>query len=173
MTVKLLTKHHFEFLILKGGCTGLYESTLDKLPHWWKSHVTSHLVLPRGRYSFSHRNKYAYDHGDGGLIYKGWFLQFILYLAVKSMHIKKTNKSDISLYFHCSVGFFGLPLTFSIRLMHFPSELQTPKTFLFVNENIKCMWICIFLVRTLQIYFFLFLHFQLLHFQWWNIAYNL
>ena len=28
MTVKLLTEHHFEFLSLTGGCTGLSESTL-------------------------------------------------------------------------------------------------------------------------------------------------
>ena len=31
MTVKLLTEHHLEFLSLKGGCTGLSESTLDTL----------------------------------------------------------------------------------------------------------------------------------------------
>ena len=28
MTVMLLTEHHLEFLSLKGGCTGLPESTL-------------------------------------------------------------------------------------------------------------------------------------------------
>ena len=30
MSVKLLTEHHLEFLSLKGGCTGLSESTLVK-----------------------------------------------------------------------------------------------------------------------------------------------
>ena len=30
MTLKLLTEHHLEFLSLKGGCTGLSESTLVK-----------------------------------------------------------------------------------------------------------------------------------------------
>ena len=30
MTVKLLTKHHLEFLSLKGGCRGSPESTLVK-----------------------------------------------------------------------------------------------------------------------------------------------
>ena len=30
MSVKLLTKHNLEFLSLKGGCTGLSESTLVK-----------------------------------------------------------------------------------------------------------------------------------------------
>ena len=39
MSVKLLTEHNFEFLSLKGGCTGSSESTLVKIPHCWKSHV--------------------------------------------------------------------------------------------------------------------------------------
>ena len=43
MTVKLLTEHNLEFLRLKRGCTGSSESTLDKMPHCWKSHVTAHL----------------------------------------------------------------------------------------------------------------------------------
>ena len=46
MTVKLLTEHHLEFLSLKGGCKGSYESTLVKIPHCWKSHVTAHMFLP-------------------------------------------------------------------------------------------------------------------------------
>ena len=37
MTVKLLTEHHLEFLSLKGGCTGSFESALVKMPHGWKS----------------------------------------------------------------------------------------------------------------------------------------
>ena len=41
---KLLTEHNFEFLSLTEGCTGSSESTLDKIPHCWKSHVTAHLV---------------------------------------------------------------------------------------------------------------------------------
>ena len=44
MTVKLLPKQHLEFLSLKGGCTGLSESTLVKMPHCWKSHVTAHIL---------------------------------------------------------------------------------------------------------------------------------
>ena len=48
MTVKLLTEHNLEFLGLKVGCTGLYESTLVKTPHCWKSHVTAQ---PRMLYS--------------------------------------------------------------------------------------------------------------------------
>ena len=44
MSVKLLTEHHLEFLSLKGGCTGLSESTLVKMPPCWKSHVTAHFI---------------------------------------------------------------------------------------------------------------------------------
>ena len=45
MTVKLLTEHHFDFLSLKGSCTGLSESTCVKIPHCWKSHVAAHLYF--------------------------------------------------------------------------------------------------------------------------------
>ena len=44
MTVKLLTEHNLEFLSLKGGCTGLSESTLVKMPHCLKSHVMAQLL---------------------------------------------------------------------------------------------------------------------------------
>ena len=44
MIVKLLTEHHLEFLSLKGGCRGSSESTLVKMPHCWKSHL-SYIVL--------------------------------------------------------------------------------------------------------------------------------
>ena len=42
MSVKLLTEHDLEFLSLKGGCTGFSASTIVKIPHCWKSHVTAH-----------------------------------------------------------------------------------------------------------------------------------
>ena len=44
MSVKLLTEHHLEFLSFKGGCTGLYDSTLVKMPHCWKSHVAGQIT---------------------------------------------------------------------------------------------------------------------------------
>ena len=44
-SVKLLTEHHFEFLIIKEGCTCSSESTLVEMPHCWKSHVTAHLYF--------------------------------------------------------------------------------------------------------------------------------
>ena len=43
ITVMLLTKHHLEFLSLKGCCTGLSESTLVKMSHCWKSYAASHI----------------------------------------------------------------------------------------------------------------------------------
>ena len=45
ITIKLLTEHHFEFLSLKGGCTGSSESTLVRMPHCWKSHVAAHFPI--------------------------------------------------------------------------------------------------------------------------------
>ena len=44
MSVKLLTEHNLEFLSLKGGYTGSFESTLVKMPHCWKSHVTAQFL---------------------------------------------------------------------------------------------------------------------------------
>ena len=55
MIVKLLTEHRLEFLSLKVDCRGSSESTLVKMPHCWKSHVTAQTftgILKRmGRYS--------------------------------------------------------------------------------------------------------------------------
>ena len=48
MIVKLLTEHHFEFLSLKGGCTGPSEFTHVKMPHCWKYHATAHLSVNPG-----------------------------------------------------------------------------------------------------------------------------
>ena len=45
MSIKLLTEHHLEFLSLKGGCIGSYESPLVKMPHCWKSRVTAHIYV--------------------------------------------------------------------------------------------------------------------------------
>ena len=45
MSVKLLTEHYLVFLSLQGGCTGSSESTIVKMPHYWKSHVAVHFIL--------------------------------------------------------------------------------------------------------------------------------
>ena len=44
MNFKPLTEHHLEFQSLKGGCTGLSQSTLVKMQHCWKSHAAAHFV---------------------------------------------------------------------------------------------------------------------------------
>ena len=45
MNIKLLMEHHLEFLSLKGGYTGSFESTLVKMPYCWKSHVEAHKMF--------------------------------------------------------------------------------------------------------------------------------
>ena len=50
----LLTVYNLEFLSLKGGCTDSSESTLVKIPNYWKSHVAAHLkskILESGQVS--------------------------------------------------------------------------------------------------------------------------
>ena len=45
MIVKLLNEYHLEFLSLKGGCRGSFESTHVKMPHCWKSRALAQLCL--------------------------------------------------------------------------------------------------------------------------------
>ena len=52
MNIKLLTEHHLEFLSLTGGCSGLSESTLVKMPHCWKP-LVSRLIF-RGSNSLTY-----------------------------------------------------------------------------------------------------------------------
>ena len=48
MNVKLPTEHHLGFLSLKRGCTGSSETTLVKMAHCWKSHVTAQILCNVG-----------------------------------------------------------------------------------------------------------------------------
>ena len=43
MTFKIMTEQNLEFPSLKGGCICSSESSLVKMPHCWKSHVTAHI----------------------------------------------------------------------------------------------------------------------------------
>ena len=54
MSVKLLTEYHLEFLSLKGDCIGSSESTIDKIPHCRKSHVTAQIYPALVGSVFSH-----------------------------------------------------------------------------------------------------------------------
>ena len=53
MIVKLLTEHHLEFLSLKGGCTGLSESTLVKMSNCWKSCALAQMLKLMGKEIFT------------------------------------------------------------------------------------------------------------------------
>ena len=65
MNVKLLTECHLEFLSLKGGCTGLSESTLVKMPHCWKSHATAPMILKMDYIASSRYTTRIYEGLDG------------------------------------------------------------------------------------------------------------
>ena len=45
LCVKLLAEHYLEFLSVKGGCTGLSEYTLVKMPHGWIQRVAAQMGL--------------------------------------------------------------------------------------------------------------------------------
>ena len=47
MTVKLLTAHDLKFQNLKGDCTGSPQSTLVKMPHCWKPHMSQLNLLKK------------------------------------------------------------------------------------------------------------------------------
>ena len=55
MSVKLLTDQHLEFLSLKGGCKGSSESTIAKMAHCWKSHVSLLSILSKADPGFLER----------------------------------------------------------------------------------------------------------------------
>ena len=59
-----MTEHHLEFLSLIGGCTGLSESTLVKMPHCWKSHVTAHFTTTN--------EMIRHWSGDGFVVEEPW-----------------------------------------------------------------------------------------------------
>ena len=46
--IRLIARAPLVFLILTGGCTGSSESTLVKMAHCWKLHVTVQIFLNTG-----------------------------------------------------------------------------------------------------------------------------
>ena len=70
MTLKLLTEHHLEFLIFKGGCTGSPESTHVKMPHCWKSHVAAHFYYLLVTQIWIKHGHFDLCFGDLDLIFK-------------------------------------------------------------------------------------------------------
>ena len=62
-----MTEQHFEYLNLKGGCTGSSESTLVKMPHCWKSYVAAHFIsgysrVGDGQYAEREQRNAAENH---------------------------------------------------------------------------------------------------------------
>ena len=43
----VMTEHHLEFVSLKGGYTGSYESTLVKMSNCWNSHAAAQRLYMR------------------------------------------------------------------------------------------------------------------------------
>ena len=73
MIVKLLSEHHLEFLSLKDGCRGSFESTLAKMSNCWKSHVTAHYYCNDKIGLFTSVNHYTmasivFQHSLGSMV---------------------------------------------------------------------------------------------------------
>ena len=66
MIVKLMDEHHLEFLCLKGGGRGAFESTFVKISNWWKSHAAAHIF-------FSFLDRYFWDTWDPINLAEGLF----------------------------------------------------------------------------------------------------
>ena len=110
MSVKLLTEHNLEFLRLKGGCTGSFESTLVKISHCWKSHVAAQIAfLPKNLCWPSHCSTLLSQHltllcgnmrrnrGLLGLGVSKWRCQN----AEKVTHIKGRLLNQAMILFNC------------------------------------------------------------------------
>ena len=82
MSVKLLTEHHLEFLSVKGDCRGSFESTLVKMPHCWKSHVTAHFCFNELKLKL---NRYICANTSD---------------VVKNLAVIKCHYKEFSLYLH-------------------------------------------------------------------------
>ena len=116
MNIKLLTKQHLEFLSLKGGCPCSSESTLVKMPHFWKSHVTAHIIIvymePCWTANFTFRKFHTV---------KNWYQFFTAReKLVPIRHIFITNVSHFVKFAHvvkCYVAYMRKQIPQS--LMHF------------------------------------------------------
>ena len=80
------------------------------------------------------------------LMYNSIYLQivFIIYTVVKYRKLlMKCNVYFIFIYLHSTgvkIYIFLITSDISIDLLQCTSELQTPITFFFVNENMKCRY---------------------------------
>ena len=108
MIIKLLTKHHLEFLSLKGGCRGSPESTHVKMPHCWESHAlakykwclencsASHILdmLANANYSFYIVHNVKYSNINASRFYLSKMSSPVLKWMIYIQH----NLQNIQLY---------------------------------------------------------------------------
>ena len=73
MIVKLLTEHHLEPLSFTGGCTDESESTLVKMPHYWKSHALAQIFIPIIFSQVGSNTKPVWAYQQGILLYLQYY----------------------------------------------------------------------------------------------------
>ena len=83
MAVKLLTEYNLEILGLKGGYTGLSKSTLVKMPHCWKSHVTAQILYN--------------DHAGESRVTRGLHLGQNIHLLPYSVYASRKGSGETAL----------------------------------------------------------------------------
>ena len=99
MIVELLTEHHLECPILKGGCRGSTESTHVKMSHCWKSHALAQLCAPGslsyGSPSFAFNVRTSFTKMLSSLIFviDGIRLYFCFEFCFVFVHIKVLTQS--------------------------------------------------------------------------------
>ena len=96
MSIKLLNEHHLEFLSLKEGCPGSSESTLVKMPHCWKSHVTAQMLhTDLNNFAFQNLLKFhislLFLDGESHVFTSGFYLNSFC-REVNNLHVLEDKK---------------------------------------------------------------------------------
>ena len=103
MSVKLLTEHRLEFVSLKGGCTGLSEYTLVKMPHcvvaqfmiyWLRADAYDTLG------TFISRRKGKNQTNTTNLVFMHAVRRFMLEFIEIVCFYMQTHEKETQLYFH-------------------------------------------------------------------------
>ena len=85
-----------EFLSLTGGCIGSSESALVKMPHCWKSHVTTHLKYEGSVHDIRYLSHYTQMHliNSANVFSKARGLNFSLHLYLDTSVIYVSIKAS-------------------------------------------------------------------------------
>ena len=140
MTVKLLTEHQLEFLSLKGSCRGLSESTLVKMPHCWKSHVTAHISCRSRVWAFALTANGLKD---------GWIHSVNIVYTCRSFNrrISKTLSHSLSkCFFLCASRVRGYKTSFMLNW----HEHKICSGHTFQNASILAFWILLHEIMALS-----------------------